>query len=72
MVENPPANAGNTRDTRSISGSGRSPGEGNGNHSSIVAWEIPWKEEPGRATGLGVVKGHKAIKDTTEGLNSSE
>ena len=22
-------------------------GEGNGNHSSILAWEIPWTEEPG-------------------------
>ena len=26
--------------------SGRSPGEGNGN-SSILAWRIPWTEEPG-------------------------
>ena len=30
-----------------IPGSGRSPGEGNGSHSSILAWEIPWTEEPG-------------------------
>ena len=28
-----------------IPGSRRSPGEGNG---SILAWEIPWTEEPGR------------------------
>ena len=27
---------------------GRSPGGGNGNHSSILAWKIPWMEEPGR------------------------
>ena len=26
---------------------GRSPGEGNDNHSSILAWKIPWTEEPG-------------------------
>jgi len=26
---------------------GRSPGEGHGTHSSILAWEIPWIEEPG-------------------------
>jgi len=26
---------------------GRSAGEGNGNHSSILAWEIPWREGPG-------------------------
>ena len=30
----------------SIPGSGRSPGKGNGNHSRILAWEIPWTEEP--------------------------
>ena len=23
------------------------PGEGNGTHSSILVWEIPWTEEPG-------------------------
>ena len=26
---------------------GRSPGEGNDNPSSILAWKIPWTEEPG-------------------------
>ena len=25
-------------------------------HSSILAWEIPWTEEPGRLTVRGVVK----------------
>ena len=36
-------------------GLGRSPGEGNGNHSSILAWEIqvPWTEEPGRLQSTG-------------------
>ena len=29
-------------------GSGRSPGEGTATHSSILAWEILWTEEPGR------------------------
>ena len=53
VVKNPPANAGNTRDAHSISGSGRSPGEGNGNHSSVVAWEIPWKEEPVGLQSMG-------------------
>ena len=23
-----------------------SPGEGNGNYSSVLAWKIPWTEEP--------------------------
>ena len=31
VVKNPPANAGDARDKSSIPGSGRSPGEGNGN-----------------------------------------
>ena len=31
MVKNPPANAGGTRDSSSIPGSGRCPGEGNNN-----------------------------------------
>ena len=31
VVENPPANAGDARDPGLIPGSGRSPGEGNGN-----------------------------------------
>ena len=33
----PSANAGDVRDMHSIAGSGRSPGEGHGNHSSILA-----------------------------------
>ena len=33
-----------------------SPGEGNGNPltiSSILAWKIPWTEEPGRPQSMG-------------------
>ena len=47
MVKSPPASAGNVRDTGSIPGSGRTPGEGVATHSSILAWRIPWTEEPG-------------------------
>ena len=46
-------NAGNAGSTPE---SGRSPGGGNGNHSSILAWEIPWTEEPGGTTVHGVTK----------------
>ena len=46
MVRNPPANAGDIRDVGLIPTLGRSPGGGHGN-SSILAWRIPWKEEPG-------------------------
>ena len=45
VVKNPPARAGDRRDTGSISGSGRSPGGGHGNHSSVLAWRIPRTEE---------------------------
>ena len=37
-----------------IPGLGRSPGEGNGTHSSILAWRIPWTEEPGRLQSMGL------------------
>ena len=44
----------NAGDQGSIPGSGRSPGEGNGNHSSILAWKIPWTKEPGRLQSIGL------------------
>ena len=56
VVKNLRANAGTTEDVGSIPGSGRSPGEGNGNHSSIFAWEIPRTEEPRWALVHGVAE----------------
>ena len=53
MVKNPPANTG---DVGSIPGLERSPGERNGNHSSILAWEIPWTEEPEGLQSMGSQK----------------
>ena len=50
MVKNPPANAGVMG---LILGSGRSPGEGNGNPFRILAWGILWTEEPGRLLCMG-------------------
>ena len=44
VVKNPPASA---LGVGSVSGLGRSPGGGNW-QPSILAWEIPWTEEPGR------------------------
>ena len=35
-------------DLGSISGSERSPKKGMATHSSFLAWEISWTEEPGR------------------------
>ena len=62
MVKNPPANAG---DAGSISGSGKSPPleEGMATHSSILAWRIPWTEDPGRHISRGPW-GHRE-SDTT-------
>ena len=37
----------NARDRGSIPGLGRSPEEGLATPSSILAWRIPWTEEPG-------------------------
>ena len=46
MVQNGKESACNPRDLGLIPELGRSPGEGNGTHSSILAWKIPWTEEP--------------------------
>ena len=43
------------RDLGSIPGSGRLE-EGMATHSSIVAWRIPWTEEPGGLQSMGVTK----------------
>ena len=47
MVKNLPANAGDTRDTGSTFGWEDSLEKEIATHSSILAWEIPWTEEPG-------------------------
>ena len=53
------ASACNAGDRGSIPGSGRSPGEGNGNHSSTLACKIPWTAEPGRLQSMGSLRvGH--------------
>ena len=52
-VKNTPANAGDTGDSSSIPGLGRPPGGGYDNPPRIVAWRIPWIEEPGRLQSMG-------------------
>ena len=49
-VKNPSANTRGIRDAGSIFGSGSSPWRRarQATHSSILAWKIPWTEEPGR------------------------
>ena len=53
VVKNPPANAEVIRDTGSIPVLGRSMEEGMATHSSILAWRIPWTEEPGEVQSMG-------------------
>ena len=53
MAKNPPASAGDTRDTGSIPGVGRFPGKEMATHSSIPARKIPRTEEPGRLESMG-------------------
>ena len=61
MIKNLPVNAEDTRDTGSIPGSRRSPEGKMEIHSSILAWEIPWTEEPGGLQSMGCKE-----SDTTE------
>ena len=53
VVKNPPTNAGGED---SIPKSRRSSREGNGNYSTVLDWEIPWIEEPGRPQSMGSAK----------------
>ena len=57
MVKNPPA----VREAR-VPSLGREDllEEGMATHSSILAWRIPWTEEPGRLQSMGLqrVRGH--------------
>ena len=56
MVKNLPANAGDLREVGLNHGSGRPPEEEVATHFGILAWRIPWTEEPWRATA------HRAAK----------
>ena len=47
------ANAGDIKDGGSTPGSGKSPGGRHTNHSSTLAWRIPWTEEPGGLWPIG-------------------
>ena len=53
MVKNTPANAGDIRDVGWIPGSGRSPGEGNGNSLQYYCLDNPMDKEPGGLQSMG-------------------
>ena len=50
VIKNPPANAGGMGLTPGL---GRSLEKEMATHSSILAWEIPWTEEPGGLQSMG-------------------
>ena len=58
MVKNPAANEGDARDVWVLSLGQEDPLELEmATHSSILAWKIPWTEEPGRLQSMGLQRG---------------
>ena len=55
----------NTRETGSIPGSERSLVKEMTTHSSILDWEIPWAEEPGRLQSMGLQRVRHDLATTT-------
>ena len=53
MVKNLPVDAGDKRDTDSVPGLEDALEQEIATHSSILAWEIPRTEEPGRLQSTG-------------------
>ena len=53
MVKNPLMHGGDKRDPGSIPGLGRFRGGGRDNPLHIVAWRIPWTQEPGVLQSTG-------------------
>ena len=60
VVKNLPANPEGIRDVGSISGLGRS--QGMTTHPSVLAWRIPWTEEPGGLQSIGSQKSQTHAK----------
>ena len=54
MVKNLPAIAGDIRDLGSTPGQKDPLEEGMATHSSVLAWRIPWTEEPGGLHSMGL------------------
>ena len=53
VVKNPPANAGDIEMWVQSLGQKDPLEKGMATHSSILAWRIPWTEEPGRLQSTG-------------------
>ena len=70
VVKNPPVYAGDIRDAGSIPGSGRSPGEGNGNPLQYSCLENPMDRGAWRATVRGVTKSQTRLKRLKRALHN--
>ena len=66
VVKNPPANAGDTRDTGLIPGSKRSPGEGNDNPFQYSCLENLMDRGAWWATVHGVTKSQTRLSDRAQ------
>ena len=63
VVNNPPANAGDTGDVGLTPGSGRSPGVGNGNLFQYSCWDNPMDRGTWQATVHGLAKSQTHLSD---------
>ena len=61
-VKNPPANAGDTKETW-VPSLGREDAleESTATQSSILAWRVPWTKQPGRLRPYRVAKSRKKL-----------
>ena len=70
VVKNPPANAGDVRDTGSIPGLGRYPGGGHGNPLQYSCLENPMDRGAWWATVHGVTKSLTQLKNLSTAHNT--
>ena len=62
VVKNPPANSGDMGLLRSLGQEDPLEKE-MATHSSILAWEIPWTEEPGELQFMGLQKSQRRLNN---------
>ena len=76
-IKNPPANAGDAGDMDLIPRGENPLEEGMATHSSILAWRIPWTEEPGGRQSMGPQTARddractRRMQNTTSEINSA-
>ena len=69
LVKNLPAGAGDGEDMGLLPGSGRSLEKEMATYSSVLAWKIPWTEEPGGLQSRGSKRvGNNLVTEHTHKL----